>query len=250
MCGRFTQAAAWDEAAELFELDGELPELPPRFNVAPSQNAAIVRQESGPGGGRRLRLHRWGLVPAGASDPAVGHRLINARCETVRQRPSFRAAFALRRCLVPVDGFYEWARGRGARRGARSGGAQPWRFRLRDGGFFALAGLWERWTPPRHRMDQVEGAGDALETFTILTTGSNPLVAEIHDRMPVIVAPRDFEAWLSGGEISFEPAPAEAMAADPVARIVNNPANDDPRCIEPVAVPPEPRPPPSLFGER
>lgn len=244
MCGRFTQAASWDGAAELFELDGELPELPPRFNVAPTQNAAVVRSEPGPGARRRLRLLRWGLVPAGASGPSVGSRLINARSETVARRPSFRAAYAERRCLVPVDGFYEWARGRGARR--RGGRSQPWRFRLRDGGFFALAGLWERWIRPRRISGG--GAGDLLETFTILTTAANSLVAEVHDRMPVIVTPGDYGSWLGGGEIAFAPFPAEFMRAHPVRFVVNDPRNDDPRCIEPVAPPEEPRAPPSLFA--
>ncbi len=231
MCGRFTQAASWDEAAEVFELDGELPELSPRYNVAPTQNAAVVRSESG--GGRRLRRLRWGLVPPSAADPRIGSRLINARSETARWKRSFRDAFAARRCLVPVDGFYEWAR--------RGGRAQPWRFRLRSGGFFALAGLWERWLSPR-------GSGESLETFTILTTGANALVGEVHDRMPVIVPPDDFAAWLGGGDIALAPFSADAMAADPVSPLVNDPRNDDPRCITPVPPPAEPRRPPSLFG--
>ncbi len=231
MCGRFTQAASWDEAAERFDLDGELPELPPRYNVAPTQNAAVVRSE--PGRGRRLDLLQWGLVPPSAADPRIGRRLINARSETARWKRSFRDAFAARRCLVPVDGFYEWAR--------RGGRARPWRFRLRSGGFFALAGLWERWLPPRR-------PGESLETFTILTTGANALVGEVHDRMPVIVPPDDFAAWLGGGDISLEPFSADAMAADPVSPLVNDPRNDDSRRIRPVPPPAEPRHPPSLFG--
>lgn len=231
MCGRFTQAASWDAATELFEVEGELPELPPRYNVAPAQNAAVVRSE--PGGGRRLRRLRWGLVPSGAADLRIGSRLINARSETARWRPSFREAFAVRRCLVPVDGFYEWAR--------RGGRAHPWRFRLRNGGFFALAGLWERWSPPSRELEP-------LETFTILTTGANPLVSEVHDRMPVIVSPGDFADWLDGGELPLAPFSADAMAADPVSTWVNDPRNDDPRCIAPVPSPVEPRRPPSLFG--
>ncbi len=236
MCGRFTQASSWNEAAELFDLDGELPELEARYNIAPTQSAVVVRREAG--GRRRARSLKWGLVPRGAADPRIGSRLINARSETARWKPSFRDAFAARRCLVPVDGFYEWAR--------RGGRKHPWRLRLRTGGFFALAGLWERWF----------GAGTGfgpeekieIETFTILTTAANALVGELHDRMPVIVAPGDFGRWLGGGEIPFEPFPAEAMAADPVSPRVNDPRNDDPRCIAPVPPPGEPRRPPSLFG--
>ena len=121
MCGRFTQASSWEDTADLFGLE-EIPEdLPPRYNVAPTQRAAVVAGAEA----RRLRMLRWGLIPAGAGDPAIGNRLINARAETASIRPSFRAAFASRRCLVPVDGFFEWER-RGRRR-------QPWLFRMEDG---------------------------------------------------------------------------------------------------------------------
>ena len=238
MCGRFTQASSWEETAELFEL-AEIPDdLPPRYNVAPTQRAAVVRNE----GVRRLRMLRWGLIPSGATDPAIGSRLINARAETAGVRPSFREAFRARRCLVPVDGFFEWER-LGRRR-------QPWLFRMREGGPFALAGLFERWrAPPRFRE---AGGAEELETFTILTTDANEVVGPVHDRMPALLHPPAFEPWLGGGEVPLGPYPAEAMTAFRVNPVVNSPANDDPRCIEPLAEAPTRgtggRSPPSLFG--
>ena len=246
MCGRFTQASSWEETAELFDLE-EIPEdLPPRYNVAPTQLAAVVRNE----GVRRLRMLRWGLIPSGARDPSIGNRLINARAETAGIRPSFRDAFRERRCLVPVDGFFEWKR-LGRRR-------QPWLFRMRERGPFALAGLFERWrAPPGILAGRASGTGrpELLETFTILTTDANEVVSPIHDRMPVILHSDTFDRWLTGGEVPLGPYPSAAMAAFRVSSLVNNPAHDDPRCIEPL----KPRAesgtgrsggnsPPSLFG--
>ena len=225
MCGRFTQSSSWEETAELFDLDESPGDLPPRYNVAPTQLAAVVRNEDV----RRLRMLRWGLIPSGARDPAIGNRLINARAETVSTRPSFRAAYAARRCLVPVSGFFEWER-RGRLR-------QPWLFRMREGGPFALAGVFERWrAPPGLLGNPAAKAGKSgeLETFAILTTDANEVVGRVHDRMPVIVHPVAFERWLGGGEVPLGPFPPEAMAAFPVSPVVNNPAHDDPRCVEPL----------------
>lgn len=239
MCGRFTQSCSWEETAELFDLE-EIPEdLPPRYNVAPTQHAAVVRNE----GIRRLRMLRWGLIPSGARDPAIGSRLINARAETASVRPSFRAAFHARRCLVPVDGFFEWER-LGRRR-------QPWLFRMREGGAFALAGLFERWRPPPGiAAPRVPGAGPqaTVETFTILTTDANEVVAPVHDRMPVILHPDAFEPWLGGGEVPLGPFSPEAMTAFRVSPVVNSPANDDPRCVEPLREDGGSRKSPSLFA--
>ena len=233
MCGRFTQACSWEETAELFDLE-EIPEdLPPRYNVAPTQLAAVVRNE----GVRRLRMLRWGLIPSGSSNPAIGNRLINARAETASVRPSFRDAYRARRCIVPVDGFFEWER-RGRRR-------QPWLFRMREGGPFALAGLFEQWRAPPRFVDAA-GAGK-IETFTILTTGANEIVAPIHDRMPVILPPSAFERWLAGGDVRLGPFPPETMTAFKVSPVVNSPANDDLRCVEPLGAAAD-RGPPSLFG--
>ena len=220
MCGRFTQACSWEETADLFDLEEVPDDLPPRYNVAPTQLAAVVRNEDGP----RLRMLRWGLIPGGSPDPSIGNRLINARAETAAVRPSFRNAFRARRCLVPVDGFFEWER-LGRRR-------QPWFFRMREGGPFALAGLFERWRAPSRFVEA--GGSEALETFTILTTEANSVVRRIHERMPVILHPEAFGDWLAGKETPLGPWPPEAMTAYRVNPVVNSPANDDPRCVEPI----------------
>ena len=238
MCGRFTQSCSWDETAELFDLEEIPDDLPPRYNVAPTQLAGVVRNE----GVRRLRMLRWGLIPSGARDPAIGSRLINARAETASVRPSFRGAFAARRCLVPVDGFFEWER-QGRRR-------QPWLFRMRGGAPFALAGLFERWRPPpgiSAPWAPEAGPSATVETFTILTTDANAVVAPIHDRMPVIVHPDACGRWLGGGEVPLGPCPPDTMETFRVRSLVNNPAHDDRRCIEPLGSA-EGRGPPSLFA--
>ncbi len=220
MCGRFTLFSPGDVLAAMFGLSAAA--FPPAsYNIAPSQPVAAVRTAPG-GGGRELALLRWGLVPSWAKDPAIGGRMINARAETVGGKPSFRSAVRRRRCLVPADGFYEWKRQDGRKR--------PYYVRMADGRPFAIAGVWERW----------EGAeGPALESCALLTTEANALLAPIHDRMPVIVAPRDFGPWLDPGILEIEPLrdilrpwPPGGMAAHPVRPLVNNPGFDDPRCIE------------------
>ena len=211
------------------DLIGTPLNLRPRFNVAPSQDVAVVRANDD---GRTLSMLRWGLIPAWANDPTIGYKLINARSETAAEKPSFRSAFRHRRCLIPADGFYEWQR-RGKTR-------QPWLFGLRDGAPLIFAGLWERWTVP-------EGAaltgslaerspGDAVETCTILTIAANETVAPVHGRMPVVLPPDAWGAWLAGEEIPLAPHPADHMTAHPVSTHVNRPANDDPRCVEPVTL--------------
>lgn len=248
MCGRFTQLASAEELAEMFELD-ELPDLPdlpgPRYNLAPSQQAAVVLLEQEQ---RRLAMLRWGLIPGGARDPGLGYRLINARSESAAARPAFRRAFARRRCLVPVNGFFEWAPlTPGTRR------KRPWLVRRRDGAAFALAGLWERWQIPkgasRPGFLADEPDGNIIRTFTILTTGANELVAPIHDRMPVVVPPDHFERWLTPGSPVPAAGPPEALTAHPVRRLVNDPAHDTPACITPLtAAERAKRRPRSLFG--
>ena len=229
MCGRFTQRLSWAELHELMDLIGPPRNLRPRYNVAPSQDVAVVRAVDG---GRSVSMLRWGLIPAWAKDPAIGYRLINARSETVAEKPSFRSAYRRRRCLIPADGFYEWQRLGKIR--------QPWLFGLRDGAPFALAGLWERWTVPEGAeltgsLAEL-GAGDPVETCTILTTAANETVAPVHGRMPVIL-PRDAcDPWLAGEDVSLAPFAADAMTAHPVSTLVNRPANDDPRCVEPVSL--------------
>ncbi|MEP0772867.1 MAG: SOS response-associated peptidase [Acidobacteriota bacterium] len=219
MCGRFSFASPPEVVAEVFGLD-EVPALEPRHNVAPTQPVAAVRREDGR---RRLVFLRWGLIPAWAKDPAMGNRLINARAETVMERPAFRSAFRARRCLVLADGFYEWARHGGAK--------QPYFITFKDRRPFALAGLWERWA----------GTGQSVESCAILTTAPNEVVAPLHDRMPVILPPPAFDLWLDPAVGQPErlrqllrPHPAAGMVAWPVSPRVNSPRVDDPSCREPL----------------
>ena len=222
MCGRFTLRAPASLIAEQFSLF-EVPLLKPRFNIAPTQAAAVVRMAPQQAESRRqLVFLRWGLVPAWAKDPAVGNRMINARAETAADKPAFRTALRRRRCLVAADGFYEWQT-LGNRR-------QPMFIHLRDDRPLAFAGLWESW----------EGAGhSALESFTILTTAANDLVRPIHDRMPVIVAPEDYARWLDPAVQTPEPIlpllrpySSELLEAYAVGTRVNSPARDDEGCLE------------------
>ena len=232
MCGRFTQLASPEDLRELFELD-ELPVLPgPRYNLVPGQEAAVILLEDG----RRCpaMLH-WGLRPK-------GH--INARSETAAVRPRFRHAFAARRCLVPVNGFYEWM-GRGQRR-------QPWLFRMQDRRPFALAGLWERWRHPAS--GSPAGARGRSEgnrgTFIILTTAANRFVARVHHRMPLIVPPEEFEDWLALGPLPEATIAGSPMEAHPVRRLVGDPRHDGPECTLPVsAAELRRRQPPGLFDK-
>ncbi len=218
MCGRYLLTVSGKAVCELFGLPEET-RLAPRYNIAPGQTAPVVRIEDG---GRRLINARWGLVPPWARDPSIGNRLINARSETVASKPSFRAAFRSRRCLVPADGFYEWKREGGAR--------HPYCIRFSDHRPFAIAGLWERWRSP---------AGDILDTYTLLTTGPNALVKPLHERMPVIVTPDAYSVWLDPHVNDpetllplFEPYPPDGMEARPASRLVNNPRNEGPACLD------------------
>ncbi len=227
MCGRFTQRLTWRELHELMDLIGTPLNLRPRYNVAPSQDVAVVRAA---GHGRTLAMLRWGLIPAWAREPNIGYKLINARAETAAEKPTFRSAYRHRRCLIPADGFYEWKR-KGKTR-------QPWLFGLRDGEPFAFAGLWEGWTVPADTALTGSLAerspGDAVETCTILTTAANETVTPVHGRMPVMLPPEAYGPWLAGEDVPLAPYPADDMTAHPVSTLVNRPANDDPRCVEPV----------------
>ena len=229
MCGRFTQRMTWRELHQRMDLIGTPLNLPPRYNVAPSQDIAVIRAIED---GRTLVMLRWGLIPAWAKQPNIGYRLINARSETAAEKPSFRSAFRARRCLIPADGFYEWRREGKTR--------QPWLFGLRDGAPFAFAGLWERWTVPAGAALtgslSERSPGDAVETCTILTTAANETVAPVHGRMPVILPPDAYGPWLAGEDVALAPYPADDMTAHPVSTLVNRPANDDPRCVEPIAL--------------
>ncbi|MGA7802125.1 MAG: SOS response-associated peptidase [Gammaproteobacteria bacterium] len=218
MCGRFTLATPAERIAEHFQL-ASVPVLPPRYNIAPGQAVAAV---CAAGDGRELTWLRWGLVPAWAKDPKIGYRMINARAESLAERPAYRAAFRQRRCLVPADGFYEW-KGTGR-------GRQPYYIRLRDGRPFAIAGLWEHWRSTD---------GEVIESVTLVTTATNALLAPLHDRMPVLLAPETCAAWLAPQTQDpqrlaalLRPYPADAMAAHPVSLRVNNTPEDDAGLIE------------------
>ena len=227
MCGRFTQRFSWRELHELLDLIATPANLAPRYNVAPGQQVATVRAEDG---GRRLAMLRWGLIPPWAKEPNIGYRLINARSESVRTKPSFRSAWRSRRCLIPADGFYEWTGERKAR--------QPWLITMKEGGLFCFAGLWERWRVPAglaltgSLADLQEG--DALETCTILTTAANADISRIHHRMPVILPLESCEPWLAGDDMALGPTPPDTMTLHRVSPLVNKATNDDPSCIEPV----------------
>lgn len=236
MCGRYQLEADPRELAEALGLE-DLPELPARYNIAPTQEVPVVRmRRSAPDGPevRRLVTMRWGLVPHFAKDAREGVRAINARAETVDSRPAFRDAFARRRCLVPATGFYEW------RRMGRV--KQPYLIRRPDRKPFAFAGLWARW----------KGGEQPLDTFTIVTTAANARVADVHDRMPVVLAPEDYARWLAPesdpGRLKalLGPAPDDALELVPVSTRVNDVAADDPECARPVT-PDEVRGQRSLF---
>jgi putative SOS response-associated peptidase YedK len=221
MCGRFTLTATPQAVQSLFP-DLDVPEdLAPRYNIAPTQPVLAVR--TGSAGKPELVPLRWGLVPAWADDQAPGSGLINARAETAAEKPTFRSAFRKRRCLVLADGFYEWQKVDGRK--------QPYYFRLREGGPFAFAGLWERW----------EKGEAPLESCTLLTTEANAVLRPVHDRMLVILPPAAFGPWLDTSlqavpdlKALLRPYPAEGMTGYPVSTRVNNPRNDSPLCVAPL----------------
>ena len=221
MCGRYTLTVPVEILAEEFGVTGPLPEVPPSYNIAPTQEVAAVLADDGE---RRLEMLRWGLIPSWADDPGIGSRMINARSETVPEKPSFRRAFRERRCLILADGFYEWKR--------TDDGKQPYYVRMENGRPFAFAGLWESW----------RGGREEIRSCTILTTEANDRVSNIHHRMPVILAPEDHGLWLDPDVWEADPLlpllapyPDDALEAYPVSRFVNRPTNDAPRCIEPLA---------------
>ena len=225
MCGRYSLKTPADTLAKHFRL-AKAPSLSSRFNIAPSQPIAIVRIHV-PQENRECVMVRWGLIPSWAKDPSIGNKMINARAETISEKPAFREALARSRCLVPADGYYEWQRQ--GRMGQRK---QPFYIRIRDGRPFAFAGLWERW---------VEPDGKVIATCAILTTEPNKSLKEIHERMPVILGPKDYDQWLDPYirqaallQSLFRPYPQEEMTAYPVSLRVNDPNHDDAGCIEPL----------------
>jgi len=226
MCGRYSITTPPDAVRAHFGY-GEQPNFPPRYNIAPTQPIPIVRLEDG---ARHFALVRWGLIPSWVKDLKKLPMLINARAETAASKPSFRSAMRRRRCLIPADGFYEWQkRGKGAK--------QPYCIRQRGGGMFAFAGLWETWTGPE---------GEEIESAAIVTTDANQLLAPIHDRMPVILDPGDYAAWLDNEgtgpdevQALLRPAPEEWLEAYPISTRVNRVANDD-ASVQELAEPEDP----------
>ncbi len=231
MCGRFTLAADTKKLAEAFS-GVEIPEnLLPRYNVAPSQPVAVIANNNP----HKLEFFQWGLIPSWAKDPAIGSQMINARAETLAEKASFKNAYRRRRCLVLADGFYEWRPPPSPPpdRGGKGGGKIPYYIHLASGRPFAFAGLWETW----------QTAEDMILSCTIITTGPNELMAQIHNRMPVILPPAAYEQWLDPAERRPEelnsllrPYPAELMRAYPVSKMVNSPKNDSQELIEPVTI--------------
>jgi len=223
MCGRFTQMRTWAELLEIYGIAESLSpsNFPARYNIAPTQNVPAVRRQP-TSGERELVNLRWGLVPSWAKEIGIGAKMINARAETVANKPAFRDAFKKRRCLIVADGFYEWqAQPRGPK--------QPYFITTADGRPFAFAGLWEEWWSPESNL---------VETCTIITTEASPALRPVHHRMPVILTPGSFDAWLDGLSASPDaralPAPYDGeLALRPVGLRVNNVGNDDPGCVEP-----------------
>ena len=224
MCGRYTLTVTPELLRSIFDFD-VTPNLQPRFNIAPTQLAPVVRP-GGVGGGRTLDMLRWGLIPSWSKDMSGASKLINARGETVGEKPSFRDAFAQRRCLIPADGFYEWR--------TEDGAKQPFRIGFRGGAPFAFAGLWESWTAPAG----LENAGETVETYTIVTAAANDKLRPIHHRMPVIVDPADYDTWLTGDAADaralLRPYPPDDMAFYRVSTRVNAVRNDDEDCVAPL----------------
>ena len=221
MCGRFVLTADTDMVQMAFNLTSVAHPIAPRFNIAPSQPIAVITNDDP----KTLTYHQWGLIPSWSKDPKMGSKMINARSETAAEKPAFRSAFKRRRCLIPATGFFEWKK--------QGGGKVPMFIHMQDRQVFAFAGLWEIWHSPE---------GGEIRTATILTTEPNEFMAEIHDRMPVILQAKDYETWLAAGDQKaddlmplMKPFPAELMKAYPVSTFVNSPGNDTPETIEPLA---------------
>lgn len=223
MCGRFTLSKPKKiKAKELKVPQADVDLLSPRYNIAPSNNIAVIRNEKE----RRIESLRWGLIPSWSKDETIGARMINARAETLSEKPSFKGLLNKHRCLVLADGFYEWAEG--------AHGKEPYFVHLRSGEPFTFAGLWSHWKNPK---------GEELKTCTIITCAPNALMGNIHNRMPVILEGEAREAWLDpenkeGPALTglLNPYPERDMEAYPVSKIVNSPQNDSEACLKPLSV--------------
>jgi len=224
VCGRYSLAWETHGIERHFSIVASMPRLQPRYNIAPSQPALIVHDDRDRDGRRTARYVQWGLVPFWADDPSIGNRMINARAESVASKPAYRAAAKYRRCLVPAGGFYEWAKVDRAK--------QPYYFRYEQARPLAFAGLYEHWQ---------DDSGTELDTCTIITTEANELLSKIHNRMPVLIQPADYDRWLDTGTEDaaavtdlLRPADSDAMITYPVSRRVNSPRHDDASLIEPI----------------
>lgn len=220
MCGRYSQTSDPLKLAQRFQLEPPGQRTPPRYNIAPTQEAPTVTNDAP----KQLRLMRWGLIPSWAKDTAIGNRMINARAETLAEKPSFLKPLERRRCLVLADGFYEWRKVDGAR------AKVPMRFVLKSREPFAFAGLWDIWKKPD---------GSEVRSFTIITTEPNDLMRPIHNRMPCLLRPQDEEKWLDPDLRDatkllpvLAPYPAKEMEAYEVSTLVNSPRNDSPECVK------------------
>lgn len=220
MCGRFTLIKIEKLISEIFQVSS-VPSLSPRYNIAPTQSIATVLQNSETEE-RECKMMHWGLIPSWSKDTKIGAKMINARAETVAEKPSFRAAFKRRRCLIVADGFYEWK--------TQDGKKQPFYFQLADGKPFGFAGLWERW----EKEDE-----EAIESCTIITTNANDLMQPIHDRMPVILDSQDYDHWLDPEvqkpeslQSLLQPYRSQEMTSYPVSTKVNNARTDSPECVK------------------
>lgn len=222
MCGRYSQRQPAEVIAKAFEVDN-VPALEPRYNVAPTQSVPTVLQPS-VSKNRQFKMMHWGLIPKWAKDSKIGSKLINARAETVAEKPAFKSAFRKRRCLVLADGFYEWQQQENKKQ------KQPYYFFLKDGQPFAFAGLWEQWE---------DASGEVIDSCTLLTTDANELMRPVHNRMPVILNPKDYERWLDSElkepeqlQPLLRPYSTQEMLTYPVSTVVNKPSNDDTECIK------------------
>ncbi len=223
MCGRYTITVNPETVQKELNLASMPEQFQPRHNIAPTQPVAVVADSAG----RNAEMMRWGLIPFWAKDPEIGSRLINARSETISEKPAFKNAFVKRRCLVLADGFFEWQKG-----GGPNGRSQPYYFKLADGKPFAFAGLWEFWKSP---------AGEEIRSCTIITCPANELVRPVHERMPVMLAGDELWAWLDGAsardlQALLRPYPPEKMVTYPVAPLVNRPEIDSPELVQPVVM--------------
>ena len=231
MCGRFTWTTPLELMWSILE-DYKIPmDFKPRYNIAPTQDVPVIpntiNEIESDTNTKKLEFFKWGLIPSWAKDAKIGSKMINARAETLSEKPSFRNAYKRRRCLILADGYYEWVPIPGEKT------KQPVYIRLKSKETFAFAGLWEQWKP--------EWTDKPFLSCTIITCSPNPMLEEIHHRMPVILPQENYEEWLAPGEQPKENLqhlltayPGEEMEAYPVSKFVNKPINDSPECIEPI----------------